>query len=996
MKRKFLILFTVIVMSQILYSQTIYQYENKDVKLLFFDKNISMYVPHIVSEISLGLQNHSNIWDNDSSATYQYRPQQLYMYLTDWGDDGNGGATPLPNNLISVGMSPLNNTYDVSPSIERYRHLAHHELTHIYNTDKSTLQDNRWRKFFGTKVSINSESPITALWSYLTVPRWYNPRWYQEGIACFLETAMGGGVGRALGTYDEMYFRSLIKSGEPIYSAVGLEAEGTSADFQVGATSYLYGTRFVNFLAAQYGTDSLYRFYNRTEDSKSFFSSQFQNVYNKSLSEVWDEWRAYEKEHQQSNIEAIREYPLTELTPLYKNAMGSVCPPIYDSERERLYLAANYRGKFAHISYIDLKTGKEKILRKVDEPALYYTTYLTFDKKRNRLIYTTNNSDIRGIEAIDADTGRRLFHQRFHRVSNIVYDNARDYMYGIMTNGGVNCLIRYSSDLKDRQILYSFSFGQSVSGLRLSSNGLNLIAQLSKQNGNSALILFSIKDLEEAVPNYEEIIEIDNINLLNFEFADNDSTLIGTSNYTGVQNIWSIDRETKEMKLLSNVETGLFAPIPYKRDSLIALHYEKDGMRPVKLARKEIKDANTITLLGQLAYERNPDLEALSKYVDVDENFADVYNNITEYKPIKEMRFAGAYPDISGFRDKNSKFNGVTPVLGYNFFFSDPIGISSIKLNLGISPWSSNDLKNQFHAKLQWKFWSWTFTAAYNPTNFYDLVGPTQRSRKGYNFGINYNHNFSVLSSIKSSISVAANTFGMMDALPLYQNVSSPVESMQTLDINYSISKSKATLGGVTAESGYSFSVNPYSYFAVFDGKYKAFPSLSIQADKGFLLPVGRSNSFWLRSAFGQSFSEDNSSFSKMYFGGFRNNLLDNGSIYRYRSISAFPGATIDEIPAHSFAKLMAELSFTPIRFSNFGSPLFYPNHITFSVFSSDLMANPWGNGSFRNYVNIGAQVNIQMVLFSYMNTTWSFGYAHLFRPDGSHNNELMFSLKLF
>ena len=60
---------------------------------------------------------------------------------------------------------------------------------------------------------------------------------------------MNGGLGRALGGYDEMVFRSLARENQYIYQVVGLESEGTAADFQVGANSYLYGTRFMNYLA---------------------------------------------------------------------------------------------------------------------------------------------------------------------------------------------------------------------------------------------------------------------------------------------------------------------------------------------------------------------------------------------------------------------------------------------------------------------------------------------------------------------------------------------------------------------------------------------------------------------------------------------------------------------------------------------------------------------------------------------------------------------------
>ena len=42
---------------------------------------------------------------------------------------------------------------------------------------------------------------------------------------------MSGGVGRALGGYDEMYFRSLVADSARLSTVVGLESEGTTKDF---------------------------------------------------------------------------------------------------------------------------------------------------------------------------------------------------------------------------------------------------------------------------------------------------------------------------------------------------------------------------------------------------------------------------------------------------------------------------------------------------------------------------------------------------------------------------------------------------------------------------------------------------------------------------------------------------------------------------------------------------------------------------------------------
>ena len=149
---------------------------------------------------------HEQIWTTDSL----YIPEPPLMMVTDWEDDGNGGATPLPHSLIQIGMAPLSMSYYINPSIERYQQLFAHEYTHIVMGDKYNRRDLAWRRFFGMKVGTESTHPISALWSYLSVPRWYAPRWYHEGIACFMETWLGGGVGRSLGGYDEMYFRSII------------------------------------------------------------------------------------------------------------------------------------------------------------------------------------------------------------------------------------------------------------------------------------------------------------------------------------------------------------------------------------------------------------------------------------------------------------------------------------------------------------------------------------------------------------------------------------------------------------------------------------------------------------------------------------------------------------------------------------------------------------------------------------------------------------------
>ncbi|MBR3407111.1 MAG: hypothetical protein IKG92_09460, partial [Bacteroidales bacterium] len=750
-------------------NQTYYQYKSEGVRLVFFDKNLSRYIPHMIRMFQNGKALHEQIWTTDSV----YVPEDPLLLLTDWEDDGNGGATPLPRSLIQIGMAPLNMSYYVNPSSERYRQLFKHEYTHIVMTDKYNKRDLGWRKFFGTKVSTDNAHPISAIWSYFSVPRWYAPRWYHEGIACFMETWLGGGVGRSLGGYDEMYFRSIIDGGNKLFSVVGLETEGSTMDFQVGANAYLYGTRFVNYLTKEYGYDKVISFYNRTADSRTFFGNQFKQVYGKSLRQTWNEWKLDEKAHQEANLAAIREYPVTEINPVTKDPLGSVSPLVYDPETGKAYAAMNAPGDFAHLTEIDVKTGKQRRLCDIYGIQLYNPAYVALDRQGGRLIYTSNNAKMRGLEVYDLHKKKVVKRKKFQRINNIVYDNVHDCLYGLFSNAGTQTIVRLDRDLENPEPIYAFPFGVSVFDVDVSHDGKYLSLTREGDNGEHTLMLFNTEELAQAIFKPVELLTWEDSNLGQFRFSLDDKYLIGSSYYTGVSNLWQINLETREMEMLSNTETGLFAPLEIAQDELLALEFKRDGLRPVTLARKVINDANAINLYGQLAYENNR--EALEQVGLLKEplpkiEFGDVYNQIKPYNVFKEMRFAGAYPTITGFTDKLS-WNRVTPVLGYRFFFSDPVGLSSIKVGVGVSPWSNNDWKNKFHADLEWKYYFWTLKAAWNATSFYDLAGPMRASRKGYMVSLAYDYNNSMVAPYTKSWGASVAAYGDMDALPLYQEI---------------------------------------------------------------------------------------------------------------------------------------------------------------------------------------------------------------------------------
>jgi len=957
-------------------AQQISHYEKDGIELIYFGKRYSYLIPHVVGTYENALEFHKTCWNYDHKKTQ--------VILNDFSDFGHGGAMVMPTNHVSLGIEPYSFAFSIIPSSERFQWLFNHELTHVTLADKPNKTDKTWRKLMFGKVVRDEKYPLSALWSYLTVPRWYAPRWYHEGIACFMETWMSGGLGRAMGNYDEMYFRSIVAEKQPIYSMVGLETEGTTIDFQVGANSYLYGTRFVDYLAYEYGVEKLKSFYSRTDNSKAFFGKQFKQIYQKPAKKGWSDWTKFEYEFQQKNIEKITQFPLTNFSPITQKELGSVSKYGYNPATKKIYAAVNYPGVISQISEIDIRTGKIRKLADLDSPSLYHSTHLAYDPEGNRIFITEQNNNFRSLVMINGKTGKKKTLIRYSRTGELVYNTKDRSLWGIKHDNGYSVLVKIPEPYNKIVPMYSAEFGKSLFDLALSTDGEKLSASLSGVRGEQLVVMFSLADLEIGIKKFKTVYELEDNTLTQFQFSNDDKYLIGSSYFTGVSNIWriSLDDNTR-FELLSNTETGFFMPLQYNPDSLLVLKFQRDGMIPGIIPIKVIEDANSIEYLGNLVSQKNPIVKEWS-LEPANSAIADS-GSIKEgdYHLLKKMKLNSAYPDITGFKN--------TIAAGYRLNFSDPVGITNLDLFIGTSPWSNYADNQKIHAQLEWKYWNWTLLANYNKTNFYDLFGPTKRSRAGYSVGLNYNKSFTLQKPLIYRFDLAAAHYGNLEVLPQYQNVATPIRDLQAASATFSVEKLRKTLGGVDDEKGYSWEMNMAGMLA----GGEVYPSVESHQSIGFLIPRIRNTSFWIRNSVGQSLGDRTSALSNFYFGGFRNNYIDWQPTEQYRKPMAFPGVEIDEIKAYNYIKTLGEFNLKPFRLRNVGTSWLYPTYLKTTFFATHLLTDFDHDSLRRNIFNAGIQADLQLVLFSYMKTSWSAGYAMKFENETENRSQFMFSVKL-
>ena len=238
-----------------------------------------------------------------------------------------------------------------------------------------------------------------------------------------------GSVGHR-GPYDEMVFRSMVLDGSRFYDPLGLAAELTKTDFQVEANSYLYGTRFMNYLAYTYTPESLMRWVTRTSGSKAYYASSFKQVYGMPIEQAWDDWIAFEQAFQKKNIATIREYPMTPYRDVSREALGSLSRAFVDPERRTIYAGLNYPGTLAYLAAIRLDDGRVQHLQDIKLPRIYTVTSLAYDPAAHTLFYTSDNTAERDLIALDPSTRKAAHAAEDARIGDSVVQPVRSIALG--------------------------------------------------------------------------------------------------------------------------------------------------------------------------------------------------------------------------------------------------------------------------------------------------------------------------------------------------------------------------------------------------------------------------------------------------------------------------------------------------------------------------------------------------------------------------------------
>ena len=948
--------------------------ETKDLTLLYLDPIQTYLTPYIARAFENSIAFHEK--------NLRWKPwEPVTILLKDFSDYGNAAALGSPSDMVLLDVAPLSLSMETFSPGERFYTLMNHELTHVGTIDVWNSRDAFWRHFLGGKPAPIQKHPESILYNFLTSPRNLTPRWYMEGSAVFHETWMAGGLGRAQGAYDEMVFRAKVHDHLKLFSPLGLESEGTQVDFQVGANSYLYGTRFFSYLALTYGADRTVEWLRRAEDSKAFYASQFAHVFGKSLDSAWSDWIAFEHRFQEENLARLAQYPLSEPRHLSPRGLGSMSRGFVDEKTNSLIAAFRYPGRIGFLGRMDLATGKLTHLTDLNGMMLYKVTSVAFDPDSRTAFYTDQNYAFRDLNAIDLDTGRKRRLLTDARIGDLAFDRADKSLWGIRHQNGFVTLVRIPRPYTSFNQIKTFRYGEMIFDLDVSPDGELIAASYGTLDGKQSVRVWKRADLEQG----NSDAPVANLSLAssvpeNFTFTPDGKALLGNSYYTGVSNVFRLDIASGKYEVLTNAATGFFRPQLRPDGTLLVYDYTGEGFNPSVVEAKARDDLGTIRLLGTDVVNARPELKQWGVGSPAKVPLDQLVTARGMYDPFKRMRFDAHYPITSGYAR--------SPALGYYFHLADPLQFRQFSASLAVSPFGKVHGGERLHLNVEYQTPNWKLTYWHNLADVYDLLGPVLRSRKGDAFIAAFTRPLIYDPPRQLDVFGSASAYFGLKQLPGAQNIASP-RDLQSVEVGLKYTNTTKALGGVDHEKGVQARVAGAADQANGDFFPKLYGGLSV----GAALPWSNSSA-WLYAHAGMAGGRRASPLAAYYFGAFRNNYVDDRPEKRYREMESFPGFEIDEIAARRFARVTGEINLPPIRFAEVGTPALYLSYIRPAMFAG-AMATAAPDGSAHHYVDVGAQLDLNFTVAMRLPMVLSVGTAAGWADGHYRRTEWLASLKI-
>ncbi|HEX8253943.1 MAG TPA: hypothetical protein VF846_12410 [Thermoanaerobaculia bacterium] len=480
---------------------------------------------------------------------------KTHLVLSDHVDVSNGSATPFPLNRIEVYVSAPGG--DPTSPIAYYDDwldlVITHEYAHILHLDQAHRIPRLIRTVFGRNPA--------------SFPNAYSPLWMTEGLATFVESEVTQ-AGRVKGTYLDMVLRAAAEEGRWPTEA---QASGLTPYWPGGSARYLFGGRFLTWVARKHGVDKLARYFNEYSGRLIPFlhNRNARQVFGASISELWSEWSREQQAAYAAEAGRVREAGLS--APLRVTALGyETRYPLLSPDGRRL--AYSHRGPYERpsIRVFDV-TGKGEIATH----AVHTTSSLSWSPDGTSIAYADLEyhrtfsllSDLY-IWRVGERSARRLTHGA--RLKHPAFTPDGRALIAVANRAGRNALVEVDVATGAIRTLVAPDDNTQFSDVHVSADRI-AVAEWSE--GRIDVVTYTrdgrrIANLTAAWPRSTNAAP---------RFTSDGATILFSSDVTGIANIYSVPAAGGEPRRVTNVIGGAFFPTSVDGTDIYFADYHANG-----------------------------------------------------------------------------------------------------------------------------------------------------------------------------------------------------------------------------------------------------------------------------------------------------------------------------------------------------------------------------------------------------------------------------------
>jgi len=478
---------------------------------------------------------------------------RTHVFILNNTHSANGAATVLPRNMIYLYTAPPDARDQLNDSDDWLRALIYHEYLHILHLDTMS----------GVWPIIN------AILGKSFAPNYLLPLWWIEGWAVFAESEWTGG-GRNRSSFFEMFFRaSLLQQ-----STLRLDqVTHVTAEWPRGIAPYLYGSRFLHYIAQRYGKDALMRFSHAYGATLIPFAINFtlHPILKKTYAQLWKEWLAHEHANLRTFLQQRRQYPMTPARPLTQKGEWIGRPRFLPNGRSVLFYRSDGRLD-QRLVQIDRSTRKQHNLHiltersslgvhssgqwaLISQPEAKNSVYFYYDLFRFSLQNKTLQRLTWGERAREIDlapSGRWAVYVKYEVDQTSLW--------------------RYDLASGKRQLLYRPPRYTVLSSPRISPDERQIVMSAWQRGGARDIWLWD-RHTQQITP-----LTQDRAQDIEPCFHPNGKEILFSSDLDGVFNLYSLSWPQRIRRRLTHEYTGAFSPeISPDGKVLLFLRYQHQG-----------------------------------------------------------------------------------------------------------------------------------------------------------------------------------------------------------------------------------------------------------------------------------------------------------------------------------------------------------------------------------------------------------------------------------